>query len=183
MIFFLQKTQISKTPLSASCQLLQRTDKKHLTGNMTVKGPGQEGSEQVIKTTHYIIVTLSRSIRDIDGWGGYLCRAHRAKKDQTTPDCSFCCRLARDTEVSAAVPPDHRTAFLKLWDFLKEKFIFLQNVLQHYHDERCDTESLSSLLRPLLAENNRGSRASQVLSQSIILTVQVFTLKERLLNL
>lgn len=33
--------------------------------------------------------------------------------------CSPCCHLAKDTEVSAVAPPDHRGAsFLRLWNFL-----------------------------------------------------------------
>ncbi len=46
-------------------------------------------------------------------WG--VCTEPKQKNHPVAP----CCRLARDTEVSADVPPDWRSAFdLKLWDFL-----------------------------------------------------------------
>ncbi len=43
-------------------------------------------------------------------------------------------------------------------------FTIIYNVLQHYYDKQCSSETLSSLLTSLLAENNGGACA---LGQSV----------------
>ncbi len=62
-----------------------------------------------------------------------------------------------------------RSLFFCTWclDIIIRIFTIIHNVLQHYWHERCRHESWSSLLMSLLAENNRGEGAFQVLWQSI----------------
>ncbi len=82
----------------------------------------------VVKKQHYflrklkkakfpmlLLVNFYRSNRRHPDWKHYTLA--RGLCSRWLRACSPCCRLASDTEVFAAVPPDYRAAsFLRLWD-------------------------------------------------------------------
>ena len=83
----------------------------------------------------------------------FLHRAQRMLKDNTDPAtvCRPCCDLAKDTEISAAVPPDYGAASLTFW--------ILRSHVTHFAAViGCRSTQVHPICKSVLAHRTRNKR-------------------------